>query len=215
MTIRHHVSDELLFDYATGQLGEAWSLAVATHLTLCPICRAKEARFADLGGEALDDLAPVAMDEGALDATLALLRERLQPQVAPARMSASAVLPQPLRDYVGGDVDTIRWSPLGGGIRQYLLETRDSARARLLYIPPNDPVPAHGHRGLELTLVLAGSFTDSDLRFHRGDLEIASEDVEHLPIAGPGEPCICLAVTDAPLRFKNWLPRLAQPFTRI
>ena len=35
MNINHHVSDVLLTRYATGGLGEAWSLAVATHAALC------------------------------------------------------------------------------------------------------------------------------------------------------------------------------------
>ncbi|MGB1033531.1 MAG: transcriptional regulator, partial [Primorskyibacter sp.] len=34
-------------------------------------------------------------------------------------------------------------------------------------------------------------------------------------IADVSEACICLAVTDAPLRFTSFLPRLLQPFLRI
>ena len=34
-------------------------------------------------------------------------------------------------------------------------------------------------------------------------------------IAEAGADCICLAATDAPLRFRGVLPRLAQPFLRI
>jgi putative transcriptional regulator len=34
-------------------------------------------------------------------------------------------------------------------------------------------------------------------------------------VAEEGEDCICLAVTDAPLRFKSLIPRLAQPLFRI
>ena len=37
--VQHHLSDELLLDYATGNLAEGWSIAVATHLALCPACR--------------------------------------------------------------------------------------------------------------------------------------------------------------------------------
>ena len=51
--------------------------------------------------------------------------------------------------------------------------------------------------------------------YARGDVEIADGDLEHVPVAEPGEDCICLAATDAPLRFKAMIPRLAQPFMRI
>ncbi len=68
---------------------------------------------------------------------------------------------------------------------------------------------------MELTLVLQGAFRDSEDRFGRGDLEIATEDLEHTPVAEPGADCICLAATDAPLRFNKLIPRIAQSFFRI
>jgi putative transcriptional regulator len=68
---------------------------------------------------------------------------------------------------------------------------------------------------MELTLVLQGAFRDSSDRFGPGDVEIADEAMQHTPVAEEGEVCICLAVTDAPLRFNALIPRLAQPFLRI
>ena len=63
--------------------------------------------------------------------------------------------------------------------------------------------------------MLAGSFADGVNEFRRGDIEVADEDVQHTPVAGYGEPCICLAVTDAPLVFRSLLPRIVQRFARI
>jgi putative transcriptional regulator len=85
----------------------------------------------------------------------------------------------------------------------------------LLYIPAGQSVPDHGHRGLELTLVLQGAFRDQTNRFGPGDLEIATEADQHTPIAEAGADCICLAATDAPLRFSGLIPRLLQPLFRI
>ena len=44
-----------------------------------------------------------------------------------------------------------------------------------------------------------------------GDVEIADEALDHTPVADAGAACICLAATDAPLRFRSFLPRLLQP----
>jgi putative transcriptional regulator len=66
-----------------------------------------------------------------------------------------------------------------------------------------------------MTMVLQGAFSDDDDRFARGDVEMADEDLNHTPVAEPGTDCICLAVTDAPLKFNSLIPRLAQPFLRI
>ena len=54
-----------------------------------------------------------------------------------------------------------------------------------------------------------------DIGLTRGDIEEADESIEHQPFAGKEADCICLAVTDAPLRFKSLLVRLVQPFLQI
>jgi len=54
--------------------------------------------------------------------------------------------------------------------------------------------------------VLRSSFSDGTGHFDVGDVEIAEEELDHTPIAGTGLPCICLAATDAPLRFHSFQP---------
>ena len=211
--IRHHLSEGLLTAYAAGTLSEAFALVVATHVTMCDECRARLGALEALGG-AVMEADSVPMDEGSLEAVLARL------DAAPAARPAAAaprrgVLPVPLADYVGGDLEAVRWKPLGMGVRQAILPTARGASARLLYIPGGQAVPDHGHRGTELTLVLQGAFRDEVDRFGPGDLEIATDELEHTPVAEEGAPCICLAATDAPLRFRGLMPRLLQPLFRI
>jgi putative transcriptional regulator len=217
MTIQHHLSDSLLMGYAAGNLPEAFNLVVATHVSLCDECRARLHALEAVGGAMLgDNVAPVAMGAGALAETMARIKAQGAPQPRKARdATADDILPAPLRDYVGGGVDAVKWRNVGGGVRQAILPTSRNASARLLLIPGGIAVPDHGHRGLELTLVLQGAFADDTARFGRGDVEIAGEDLEHTPIAEPGLDCICLAATDAPLKFRGLLPRIAQPFLRI
>jgi putative transcriptional regulator len=100
-------------------------------------------------------------------------------------------------------------------VRQAILPTSKGAIARLLYIPAGQAVPDHGHRGTELTLVLQGAFRDETDRFGTGDVEISGQELEHTPVAEAGCDCICLAATDAPLRFNALIPRLLQPLFRI
>ncbi len=214
MTIRHHLSDQLLMAYAAGQLPEAFNLLVATHLSMCDDCRAQAASFDAVGGALIDRADAVAMDEGSLETALARIDGLAQATArAPAR--AAGILPAPLVDYVGGDLDRVKWRSIGMGVKQAILPTDRAASARLLYIPAGRAVPDHGHRGLELTLVLQGAFSDSSDRFGRGDVEIADQDMQHTPTAEAGMDCICLAATDAPLRFTDFLPRLVQPLFRI
>ncbi|MEX0349422.1 MAG: ChrR family anti-sigma-E factor [Paracoccaceae bacterium] len=212
--IKHHLTDELLMAYSAGTLPEAFNLMVATHLSLCDTCRAQAESYDALGGCMLQDTAEtVDMADDALAATMALIAGGAAPDT-PARPSCD-VLPAPLRDYVGGGVSDIKWKPVGMGVKQAILPTSSAASARLLFIPAGAAVPDHGHKGVELTMVLQGAFSDEVDRFARGDVEIADEDLEHMPVADISADCICLAVTDAPLKFNSLIPKLVQPFLRI
>ena len=209
MKVEHHVSGDLLLAYGTGSLDEATSLLVATHLALCPASRHELCLVEEVFGVMLDSI-PVgaALDEAVIDAMTS--GPRFTPTV-PVE-SGSFILPQPLRDRAGGDVGDLCWRALGGGIRQVPLRTSGTATtARLLSIPAGRGVPDHGHGGFEATLVLAGTFYDRENWYRRGDISFADPNVVHQPVAGPETDCICLAVTDAPLRFHSFLPRLLQP----
>jgi putative transcriptional regulator len=214
MQIKHHLNDTLLMDYAAGNLPEAFGLVVATHISMCDECRARAAAFEALGGAVIEETPEAEMSVECLSRVMARLDVPViaEPPPAPHRKGS---LPAPVLAYVGGDLDQVKWRNLGMGVRQAILPTSRSASARLLFIPAGQAVPDHGHRGKELTLVLRGAFRDATGRFGPGDLEIAGEDMEHTPVAEAGEDCICLAATDAPLRFNALLPRLLQPLFRI
>lgn len=223
--IQHHLSDDLLFGYSAGTLPEAFNLIVAAHVSVCDQCRAVVESYDALGGALVEQAIPgraadeVAMTEGTLSAVLDRIGADPSQQrvVAPPKPSCGKAdhLPQPVRDYIGGGLDAVRWRPVGMGVRQAILSESPSGTARLLYIPAGTAVPDHGHKGTELTMVLQGAFVDENDYFGRGDVEIADQDVVHTPIADVSEDCICLAVTDAPLRFRKLMPRLLQPFFRI
>jgi putative transcriptional regulator len=214
MTIRHHLTDDILMAYSAGQLPEAFNLVVATHVSLCDDCRAALQAYDAIGGSLLEDSVGTAMTADSLEATLARIAGAPRPQRAHVPQP-KGIFPGPLRDAVGGDLASVRWRPVGMGVRQAILPAQGAATVRLLSIPAGQSVPDHGHGGLEMTLVLQGAFRDQTERFRRGDIEIATEDMEHMPVAEPGQDCICLAATDAPLRFNSMIPRLLQPLFRI
>ena len=214
-TIRHHLTDEILMAYSAGTLPEAFNLIVATHVSLCDECRARLETYDAVGGAVMTDCAPVTMADDSFEATMRLISAMPVSDDRPRRAAAGHVFPAPLQDYVGGDLAQVKWRNVGSGVRQSILKTSNDASVRLLHIPPGVAIPDHGHRGMEMTLVLKGAFRDEFARFGRGDVEIANEDLEHTPVAEEGEVCICLAATDAPLKFNALIPRIAQPFIGI
>jgi len=222
MSVNHHVSDELLLDYAAGNLSEGWSLAIATHLALSPASRRRLEAMEGAAGALLDKITVV--QDGGDDAWQRMRAqleagalEALKTSMAQGHHSAEVpVFPEPLRSYLGCDLSGLKWRALGRGAYHIRIPTEDpTTQVRLLKIPAGKPVPEHTHQGRELTLVLCGSFWDGEDLFARGDLEEADDDLLHTPTATKGEDCICLAVTEAPLKFSSWIVRMIQPILKI
>lgn len=225
--MKFHVSDEHLMDYAAGTASEAVSLLVATHLALCPECRDKVADYERIGGAMLADSQPAELP----DAALAAMMDRLDDvsgdmssgalAEVPARKPAESfdertrrILPEPLRSYVGGNLDTLPWRRMMKGVSRIDLPLDGSYSTRLYRIAPGQAIPEHAHGGSELTLVLSGAFSDDTGHYGRGDVAIADDDLVHTPVADPGEECICLAVTEAPMKPVNLAGRIFNLFMR-
>lgn len=207
----HHVPDAMLAAYAADALGYPFAMLVAAHVSFCDECRARLEAHHAVGGLVLEALPPEAV---AADCRASVLEAAAaRPDAPQATDAGNGIYPCPVARLIGGDGP--RWQSLGFGARQSILWSGAEGSLRLLSIPAGQAVPEHGHRGLELTLVLSGAFADSQGIYRAGDLEVADEDLDHIPVATDEAPCVCIAATDAPLRFHGFIPRLLQPLLRI
>ncbi len=216
--IRHHLNEDLIGGLAAGNLEAGWALGAATHLTMCQSCRALFYGYEHIGGYFLEsEVVDDNLADGWTDMKKRITASELdeEPPRRRPRHPAFDFIPEPLASYVemsGG----LKWRPLARGAAQMIIPTEDrSTTVRLLKIPAGQAVPEHSHGGTELTLVLDGSFTDEVSTFGPGDVEIADGMLTHIPKATTAKDCICLAVTDAPLRFKSVSMRILQKIFRI
>ena len=222
METRHHISDEMLFAYASGSTSPQFDVVLATHLTFCPACRARLAQMEDLAGGLLEATAPESPEPASLDAVMARLdgAEKVTepgPLAAgrPAGEAGRTDVPAPLAALLPArSLDGLSWQALVPGVKRFPLRQPGAQgdKLELLRIAPGTTIPEHSHSGGELTLILGGSYTDEFGRFQRGDIADLDEQVTHQPIADSGEDCICLIAAEGQLRFKGLLPRLLQPF---
>jgi putative transcriptional regulator len=209
--ITHHLTDELLLDYAAGGANEAMALLVATHLSFCPTCRGALARQEAIGGAMLDDLAPVPVAADAFAALLDRMEDRPPKPAAPR--SVRGRLPAPLAAYVPDGIDGLAWRPVTRGVKVAPLDCgAASGRLSLMRFSPGRSVPRHTHRGSETIVVLEGGFTDEFGHYGAADVSIADESVEHSPVGDAGGECLCLIVADGPIQFTGRFARLLNPF---
>ena len=118
-TINHHLTDQLLMGYSSGNLPEAFNLVVATHLSMCDECRAALDAYDAVGGSLLDTDETSEMDSSSLAATMKLIAAK----PAVKKSAPKSNLPAPLANYIGGDLESVKWRPVGMGVRQAILKT--------------------------------------------------------------------------------------------
>jgi len=202
---RHHPDEAMLLDYTAGSLHEPFAIVVATHLALCAGCRDVVARLEAVGGALFDDLPAAAADERALDALLRRLDDAAPAAVRPVAPADDGT-PTVLRAYLPGPLASLRWKQRTGQLATFdVLPEAKGVRTRLLRISAGASMPRHTHGGDEFTLVLTGAFADELGQYGRGDLAATDSTVTHRPVADAGEDCVCLAVTNAPLRLTGAL----------
>ena len=215
----HHPEADLLLDYASGRAGQAESVLVATHLALCPSCREEVRGYEAIGGMLMETAQPEPLSDGALSAVMARLDDegRTGPAVPPPAMDAETLrlIPQPLRRYLGAGIDELPWRTRGIGVREAMLDLGDpSVRTSLVRIAPGGRILAHTHGELERTIVLKGAYTDNTGRYARGDVGVATAELDHTPVADRDEECICLILVEGGLRFTGRFSRLLNPLVQ-
>jgi len=205
----HTIQDEWLLSYAAGALTPGQSLLVASHAAYRDDVKQKLADADAIGGAMLESIGTSDVDRRVLERLLGQL-DTAPPEIVTPR--AAEIFPEPLVEFCGGGVDSLKWRFMGPGMSHVRLwNGPNDERLWLLRAGGGVEVPEHGHNGDEWTLILKGAFQTSAGHYRVGDMDIADESVEHQPIIDPDEECICLALTHGPIRFKSFAARLAQP----
>lgn len=185
--IQYHPTEQTLLAYATGTLPGALAIVTATHLAQCRLCQRALGTLEATGGVLMDELSPVPLSGDALDRLLARTGE-------PAPLPPPVLhpeLPAPLNRVTLG-----RWWPVGIGVRYRPLQTAGAAWGGLILAQPGRSLPKHGHKGRELTCILAGSFADGSGHYQAGDLSEPVTDHDVPPTVTGHKPCLCIIASE-------------------
>ncbi len=216
--IKYHPSDEMLAKFNQAELPPGISTAISAHLDLCSCCRKKSAQLLDQASEQWLHTEPVA--EPDFDDLLADIVS--QPQQAstsniePALsqrvhlLEHSVEVPAVLAKAAG---ESLRWNKLPGGINLASLALDRKAQCDFLYMKPGSQIPRHKHQGIEITLVLDGTFTDDLGSYHPGDFIVRSGEDSHGATSDDG--CLCFTVLENPVIFTSGLARMLNPINRL
>lgn len=204
MTPLHHPSEATLTAYAAGALRAGFGLVVAAHLEQCPQCRSAVRACEKVGGALMEELAPVAMADGAFERVLARLEEKA---AATTLVTGSVIDRLP--------VQKKRWAAPGVWVQGVDVPRAKDDRVYLLNVPPGGATAKHSHSGQEFTYVISGALRDGDTVFSAGDFVELDETTTHHPVVEGDAPCLCLFATEGRLKPQGWLGALAFRLTGV
>ncbi|WDE04185.1 cupin domain-containing protein [Thalassomonas viridans] len=216
--IRHHPKETLLKAFVSGELAASLSAAIAIHVDMCPLCREKTDAFTKV--QAAESFGPEALFE---DNDIYDLAEIDYDGMIEAIVADEQIAPVPVRlpkkVTVGGQDYTLpqaisnlqldKFRQLGKLSRARFQLGEGPVHTSLLHIQPGGGVPEHTHKGYELTLLLAGEFSDAQGSYVPGDFIMLDEHHTHNPVSEQG--CLCYTVVSKPLRFTHGINRLLNP----
>ena len=216
MKPNHHLDDATLISYSAGALPAALGVVASSHLERCKECRERLLDADQIGGVLLQQQRVDAPASDARAAMLALLDDASPIEVA---TSPSEVveerdpdrLPSALHPWFGNSMRALHWRRVAPGVQRILASDIHGGDLMLLRIAPGSKLPLHSHGGNELTMILDGAYDDMLGHFGPGDVADLDGETLHQPVTSPGVPCICVAATDAPLKFSGWVARTLQP----
>lgn len=217
---RFHPPEDMVIDHAVGTLAEAQSLFVASHVSLCPDCRVLVREVEEAGGLLLHAIDPVPVDQRLREAVLSNLHHVDENDWHEARFIADTAtlraVPEPLRSHMAVNLHEIPWQRVTSKLARYDLPNRDPRFVvRMLKIAAGSRMPKHEHGGMELTMVLAGAFTDDRGRYGRGDVALGDPSIRHSPIAEDGEDCLCLTVVEGGLSLSGPIGKVVNLFYKF
>ena len=219
-SISHHPDNELMTAYSAGNLPLSQSLCISAHMEHCNSCRQTLKRLNCLGSALMHRLDPSPVAADLKSAVLAQLDELPldgeKTEVTSNKLSAvSSSVPQCLRQLINDDYQHLDWKRLSSDIHSVELCRDDNgAKVELLKIKPGGSAATHTHSGNEYTVILKGSFSDEQGLYVKGDFLMRSQHDSHTPVATRNSECICLAVTEGPVRLTGFFSRLFNPLLR-
>jgi putative transcriptional regulator len=214
MSITHHPNDELLAEFSSGRLDGGKRLVLAVHISACRRCGRFVSAMEAIGGQTLEASVDVSVAPGAFERTFEAASDERGRQYAirPPEDVEDGPLPVLIRRHRIGKRRRI--AP-GVSVRPILLPYETESRVFLLRSAPGTRMLEHTHSGSELTCVLQGSFAHAGGHFLSGDFDYGDGGVDHAPVVGDGDICICLVAMSGDLRPNGWLGKLIAPFVRI
>ena len=185
------VKNQLIFDFASGNLGLSKSIFASTYLHI----NSKASKLNEAFESVLGD---IFLDNKGISPRKLKSSDCIK---GPKNIENNYTKDEnPLTKLIG-PLENLSWKSIFNGFKEYTPDINDENELKLIKMDPGASVPLHSHSGREYILVLSGSFSDQYGKYAKGDLQINDQKIKHTPTACKDEGCICLTITEKDVIF--------------
>lgn len=210
---QHHPSKDLLTEFSAGTLDTAQAVAISAHLHYCHKCRQTVQEMEQLGGAMLEELSPQALPETSFDDLMDAI-DRKDQSITANTEALDHTLPRAIMRMINDA--PLKWRKVTNSLKTATLTAgQNQYEVSLQKIQAGGTVPKHDHRGMEITVVLKGSFSDQHGIYQEGDFLIKQPGDVHQPVSAHHQDCLCLSIQAAPVRLMGLFGKLMNPFIRL
>jgi putative transcriptional regulator len=210
----YHPTPEMLTDFSAGNLQLSHALCVSVHTQHCNECRINLQRLNSIATTLFDELEPASLPDRLKDSVFSQLDNEYVEEQLPVKRNTTNI-PKALQQFVTDSYESLSWKNVSPAIQSaHLCTDVNGSKVNLMRIRAGGKIPMHTHTGKEYTLLLEGSFSDENGLYNEGDFLVRDERHKHRPVVSKDRECLCLAVTDAPIKLTGVFTRLINPLLR-
>lgn len=229
--VAYHPDSRFLTDFAAANLPLSEAMCVSVHLEYCGKCRAHVKQLSEVGAVLLESAGRESLAAESFDQVMARIDTAEPELTSPAESHlakgladvpkaqgsrlASLVSPRALKGLLSAGFEQLNWVQLGAQLRIAPLVVDAGSRETAIYdIKAGGKLPEHEHRGEEITVLLKGSFSDTEGSYSLGDFIVRNRGEVHQPTVTQDMGCVCLVSLERPIKPRSWFYRLLEPYVQ-
>ena len=240
--IKKHPTQAVLRDFIQGDLDASVAIIVSSHIEMCEQCQKEVNQLTEIAAEKafeqdimdsfdtcthqafdsslsesmIDEIMSLPLDESIIEESNqsqemyadTKLTQSTHNQKVISHKNGHLPLPRAL-----SSLDAAPWQGVGKVSRARFQFDDNERRLSLLKIDKGGQIPQHTHTGIEITLLLEGSFEDDMGTYQKGDFIWLDKQNTHSPITQEG--CICLTLVSDALHFTQGLSKLLNTLGKL
>ena len=210
----YHPDLNILTEYSAGALQLPLAISVSTHLHFCAECRHSVQKMEQLGGTMIETLAPQPLPEQSFEKLMSAIEINASSCKSERKPDAQGNKPHVINQLLKRQAP--KWRRVTSALQTATLNAgQQDCEVSLQKIKAGGKVPKHDHRGLEVTVVLEGSFSDEAGIYRQGDFLIKEPGDVHQPISARNQDCLCLSIQQAPVKLTGFFGTFINPFLKL